>query len=195
MASGSYKSGEVTYSWGGDMLAFIINFTSIGIKKKMTFKTMARESTCIEDLMHHLKASNGITGKLVDKRLSSKLTLSEAGIVTNTVLEMESFTPAKRFTYNIAVKLPDGVVINVHVHSGTTIAELKHKIQDEIGMPVEEQVLEYSGRPVKHERLTVEICGHKKTPFVLKWQPCKFKLNVCLQYFNIAGSFSFFARV
>lgn len=99
MASGSYKSGEVTYSWALDMVNFIINFTSIGIKKKMTFKTMARESTCIEDLMHHLKASNGITGKLVDKRLSSRMTLSEAGIVTNTVVEMESFTPASKAVY------------------------------------------------------------------------------------------------
>ena len=157
------------------MVTFIIKFTSIGVKKKMTFKTKARESSSIGDLLHHLKASKGITGKLIDKMLHSRMTLAEAGVITNTVLEMESFRPAKRFTHNIAVKLPhpDGTVINVQVHQTTTIRELKHKIQDEIGMPVEEQLLEYCGRRVKQEKLTVEICGHKKTPFVLKWQPRK----------------------
>ena len=110
--------------------------------------------------MYHLKASKGITGRLVNagKPLNDKTTLAEAGITENTVVEMKSFITPKRFTNNIAVKFPHGDVFNVQVHSGTTIGELKHKLQDEINMPVEEQILE-------------ENRFSKKT----QWQSCRRK--------------------
>lgn len=156
------------------LITVFINFTAVGIKKKLTFKVQVQQSSCIRDFMRHLKASKGITGKIVGRELSESTTLAEAGIVTTTVLGMEGFTTPKRFTHRVPVKLPDGVVINVHVHSGTTIGDLKHKIQDEIGMPVEEQALRYHGRQIKQDELSIEICVHKKTPFVLKWQQRKF---------------------
>ena len=151
------------------MITVFINFTAVGIKKKLTFKVQVQQSSCIRNFMRHLKASKGITGKIVGRELSESTTLAEAGIVTMTVLGMEGFTTPKRFIQKVAVKLPDGRVIDVHVHSGTTIGDLKHKIQDEIGTPVEEQVLRYHDRQIKQDELSIEICGHKKTPFVLKW--------------------------
>ena len=61
------------------------------------------------------------------------------------------------------------ISINVQVHVGTTPGELRHKLQDETGMPVEEQILEYNGRPVNQRKTVVEICRHMETPIVLKW--------------------------
>lgn len=126
--------------------------------------------------MEHLKASKGITGKLnIDKKLRDTIKLPEAGITADKILEMESWVTPKRSTHNIPVKLPDGELINVQVHNCTTIKELSHKLQDETGMAVEEQFLEYNGKPVQQDKLPVEICGHRKMPIVLKWQSSKSK--------------------
>lgn len=151
-------------------------FTSIGISKKLSFDIRIRLSDRIEDLMRHLKASKGITGRLImERELSKRMTLAEAGIHPGTVIEIESYNPAKRFSHNIPLKLPNGIVIFIQVHSSSTIGDLKHKIQDEIGMPAEDQTLEYSGRRLKQDKLSVDICGHKKTPLVVKWVPSEFK--------------------
>ena len=55
------------------------------------------------------------------------------------------------------------IVINVQVHEGTTTAGLKHIIQDETGIPVEDQILEYDGiQIIEDKKRVVEICIHKK---------------------------------
>lgn len=179
MTAAMPPGGQAEYSWDGDTASLTINFASVGIKKKTKFFIRVRLTDCIEDLMIHLKVSKGITGKLAHRgeslqKLNPKMTLAEAGIIPNAILEMESYKAAKRFTHNIPVKLPNSNVINVQVHSGTTIGDLKHKIQDEIGMPVEEQLLEYSGKILHHDKLSVEICGHKRIPFELKCLPSKY---------------------
>lgn len=164
--------GQAEYSWNGDTVCLTINFASVGIKKKSRFIVRVQLTDSYGDTLNHLKASKGVTGRLVMEREPSKrMTLAEAGILPGAVLEMESFTPAKRFSHNIPVKLPNGTEINVQVHSSSTIGDLKHKIQDEIGMLVEEQSLEYNGRRLNQDKVSVEICGHKKTPLILKWQP------------------------
>ena len=170
MASGLDKSDVET-----DMITLVIKFVNIG-KKFATFRVRIRQSSCIRDLKDHLKASRGIIGKLKkgNKELSDGMTLAEAGITSGMVFRMESHTPAKQFDYNISVKSPNGAVINIQVNHRTMIEDLKHKIQDEIGMPVEQQILEYNGRSVNQSRAPVlEICGYKKTPIVVKWKPCK----------------------
>lgn len=169
---------QAEYSWDGDTAYLTINFTSVGIKKKTKYLIRVRLTDSIEELMNHLKCSKCITGKLAHsgkclQKLNPKMTLAEAGILPNAILEMESFTAAKRFTHNILVKLPNSNVINVQVYSGTTIGHLKHKIQDEIGMPVEEQLLEYSGKTFAHDKRVVEIFGYKRIPFELL--PSKYK--------------------
>ena len=150
------------------MTTLIICFTIIGTKKTR-FKVRVRNSSSIKELKDHLKAGRGVEGRLRDKKLSDNVTLAEAGIITDTVLEVESFRTPKRFTHNISVKVIDGEDLNVQVHQGTTAGELKHKLQDETGMPVEEQILEYNGRVVNQGKIVVKICRHKKTPIVLKW--------------------------
>lgn len=179
MASGGHRAGE---SWDSGMIPVTVNFTSVGIKKESTFEVKLRRSSCIGDVKHHLKTSKGITGKLTinNEELSDEMTLAEANIVAGTVLVMESYTPAKVFTHNIPVKIPNGKVINVKVHNGTTIGDLKHKIQDEICMPVEKQSLEYGGRPVRMKELPVEICRHEKTPIILKYQARKCSGNIII---------------
>ena len=155
------------------MTTLIICFTTIGLHKEETFfKVRVRNSSSIGDVKDHLKASIDIVGRFTSKNLnlSDKLTLKEAGIITGTILEMESFRKPKRFTHKIPVKVIGGKEINVQVHQGTTARDLKHKLQDETGMPVEEQILEYNGRPVNQRGTVVEICRHKKTPIILKWR-------------------------
>ena len=109
------------------------------------------------------------------------MTLKELGIVTGTILEMKSYTQAKEYTHSIPVKRPNGAMMNVQVHSGTTTGGLKHIIQDKIGMLVEEQVLEYDGLQIMQDKkLVVEICVHKKH-IVLKSR----KFNRCCTYWTV----------
>ena len=157
----------------GDMISVDIDFTTLGIQgeiKKETFKGVRiRQSCCIRDLEDHLKLSRGITGKILmnERQLSNSMTLKELGIVTGTVLEMKSFTPAKQYTHSILVKRPNGAMMNVQVHSGTTTGGLKHILQDKIGMPVEQQVLEYDDMIVQDKKRVVELFGHKKNPIIV----------------------------
>ena len=153
----------------GGMISVDIDFTSFqgGIMKQNSYFKGVKipESSSIRDLKEHLKISKGITGKILmnERELSNSMTLKELEIVTGTVLEMKSFTPAKQYTHSIQVKRPNGAVMNVLVYSGTTTGGLKHILQDKIGMPVEEQVLEYDdGMIVQDKKRVVEICVHKK---------------------------------
>lgn len=168
--------GDSIPSWNYGMERITISFTNIGIRKKLRFEIRFRLSDRIEDFMNHLKASKGIIGKLVRKdEVSDRMTLAEAGILPGEVIEMESYTPPKRSTYSIPVTLPDGREINIPVHSRSTVHDLKHKIQDEIGMHAEEQLLKWNGKQLKQDKLSVEICGYKKIPVVLERQPSEFK--------------------
>ena len=168
----------------GDMISVDIDFTSFqGGIKRQTFKGIRiPQSSCIRDLKDHLKLSKGITGKVLmnKKELSNNMTLKELGIVTGIVLEMKSYTPAKPYTHSIPVKRVNGTVISVQVHSGTTTGGLKHIIQDKIGMPVEEQVLEYDDMIVQDKKRVVEICVHKKH-IALKSR----KFNWCCTYWIV----------
>lgn len=172
VASDNHRTREASYLWEGGMINLFIKVAVVGIKKKSTFSVRVPKSSSIGDLMLHLKVSKGIAGSIAtNKKLSDKMTLAEAGIVTDTVVVVESYAPSKRLTHTIPVKLPNGVVINVQVHSGTTTEELKHKIQDVIGMPVEKQVLEYAGRPIKLHKLVIDtLYTNKKRSFVLKYR-------------------------
>ena len=118
------------------------------------------------------------------KELSINMTLKELGIVTGTVLDMESFTPAKRYTHSIPVKHPNDKVMNVQVHSGTTTGGLKHMLQDKVGVPVEDQVLEIDSMIVKDHKLVTEMCVRKKI-IVLKTR----KFNCTGQYTQSIFSF------
>ena len=173
----------------GDMISVDIDFTSTqGRTRKQTYQGVKiPRSSSIRELRDHLKHSKGITGRiLMNKReLSNNRTLKELGIVRDTVLEMKSYTQVKEFPHSIPLQHPTGT-INVYVHEITTTGGLKHIIQDEIGMPVEEQVLEYDGKQIMQDkRLVVEICVHKKTPMIVK--PSKFKL-LCIVHIIILDS-------
>jgi len=171
--------GQAEYSWDGDTASLTINFATVGIKKKSRFTVRVQLTDCYEDFMNHLKASKGVTGRLVmEREPSKKMTLAEVGIPPGAVLKVESFKAARRFDHKVPVKLPNGTVINVPVHSSSTISDLKHMIQDEIGMPVEQQSLEHNDKHVNQDKkIVVEIVGHKTTPLILKWVPSEFKLN------------------
>ena len=169
----------------GDLISVDIDFTSSqgGIKKQTFKKVRILQSSSIRDLKDHLKLSKGITGKVLmnKKELNNSMTLKELGIVTGTVLEMKSYTQAKEYTHSIPVKCTDGTVISVQVHSGTTTGGLKHIIQDQIGIPFEEQVLEYDGLQIMQDKKrVVESCVRKKH-IVLKSR----KFNWCCTYWTV----------
>lgn len=181
--------GQAEYSWDGDTVHLTINFASVGIKKKSRFIVRIRLTDSYGDFLNHLKAGKGVTGRLVmDREPSNRMTLAEAGILPGGVVKMESYTPAKRFDHKIPVKLPDGTEIDVLVHNKSTIGDLKHKIQDEIGMLVEEQSLEYNGRRLNQDKVSVEICGHRKTPLILKWQPITSEFKTVFTKYSIVDN-------
>jgi len=174
MASG----GQAECSWDGDTACLIVDIACVGLKKKSRFIVRVRLTDYYEDFLNHLKASKGVTGRLVmETEPNKRMTLAEVGIPPGAVLKVESYTPPRRFDHKVSVKLPDGTVIDVQVNNKSTIGDLKHKIQDEIGMLVEEQSLEYNGRYLNEDKVAVEICGLEKTPLILKWVPSEFNLN------------------
>lgn len=148
------------------MKTVTINFTIVGTREKSTFVVKVKSSARInlKEVKHHVKASKGIVGKILhnNAELSEEMTLAEAG----TVLDMESYTPPKLFKHKIAVKHLTGEVINVQVHSGTVFADLKHKIHDETGIPVDKQILEYRSRPLNPDKQLVEVCVHLSTHII-----------------------------
>lgn len=152
-----------------DMISVIIDFTNTqnGTKKQPFKGVRIPQTCCIRDLKDHLKLSKGITGRiLMNKKelsITNSMTLKELGIVTGTVLDMKSYTPAKQYTHSIQVKRMNGAMMNVQVHSGTTTGGLKHILQDETGLPVEDQVLECDGLQIMQDKKrVVEICVNKK---------------------------------
>ena len=148
------------------------NFTIIGTRKKSTFYVKVKSSAHIKDVKYHVKAGKGIVGKILENNaeLSDEMTPAEAG----TILDMASYTPPKLFKHKIAVKCPTGEVINVQVHSGMVFADLKHKIQDETGIPVDKQILEYRGRPLNPDKRVFEVCVHTNIQIKLKSRKSEF---------------------
>ena len=169
----------------GDLISVDIDFTSFqgGIKKQTFKKVRIPQSSSIRDLKDHLKLSKGIKGMVLmnKEELSNSMTLKDLGIVNGTVLEMKSYRQAKEYAHSIPVKCLNGAMMNVQVHSGTTTEELKHIIQNKIGMLVEEQVLEYDSLPIMQDKkLVVGMCVHKKH-IVLKSR----KFNQCCTYWTV----------
>ena len=70
------------------------------------------------------------------------------------------------------MSIPGGHKIQLRVLNTTTLQELKHKIQDEIGMLHDEQILLHKGKPQKSTARTVELYTLGKEGLTLKWQ-CK----------------------
>ena len=164
-----------------DVISCNVDFTSTqGDIKAKTFEGVrASRLWCVRDFKEHLKLTKGITGRILmnKKELNINKMLKELGIGTGTVLVMKSYTKVKDFNHSIGLKCLDGTVIIVQVHEGTTIKGLKHIILNEVGMPVEEQVLEHGGTQIMQDKkLVVDICSsYKKIPIVLKSR----KFNLC----------------
>ena len=174
--------------WSVGVMKLTVRFKIHGIREPQEYQVRAKTSTTIYAFMKHIAASHGVSadGKLfylgvcLSNTGDRHTTLEEHGVHDESLMELVSYKAPKRLQHPILVSIPGGHKIQLRVLNTTTLQELKHKIQDEIGMPYEEQILLHKGRPQKSTTRTVELYTLGKEGLTLKWQ-CKDDDNTAKQ--------------
>lgn len=174
--------------WSVGVIHLTIRFKIHGIREPQEYRVRARTSTTISEFIKHIAASHGVSadgrlfyrGVCLSNPSDKHTTLEEHGVHDESLLELISYKAPKRLQHPILVSIPGGHKIQLRVLNTTTLQELKHKIQDEIGMPHDEQVLLHKGKPQKSTTRTVEFYTLGKEGITLKWQ-CKDDDNTAKQ--------------
>lgn len=138
--------GVNDFEWTKDIILVNIYFQSHGINKPERYKARDSPNTTIEIFKIHLKKSKGIMGKLSLEKNGPELdphsSLKENGIRDGSQLFLKSFTPRRKFiSHRIQVQISNANMdpIKLNVSSQAHIYDLAHMLQDECGMPVDEQ--------------------------------------------------------
>ena len=174
------------HEWALSMIIISVLFRCVGTSKPEKYKVAVNRNISIAGFMEHLKASRSITGKLLlnGKELKEDnrdATLHSYGITNGTQLSVRSFKHVKKPCHPIRVnvideELQEPLPVIIMVLPSTKFIEMAHVVQDECGMPVEEQVWYRTGKMLKMSRyknsLAVDHYDHMaKEPLVVKWLP------------------------
>lgn len=149
--------------------------------KPRKYKVIVRPNISIKNFMEHLKLSNCIIGQLSlqqnGPKLESDTTLEENGIRNGSELYLKSFArkkkPKPELTYKIEVKICDAATdsIKFDVSSKAQIKDLAHMVQDECGMPVDEQVWLRGDKPLENKNaIAVAVANQLKVKWLYKGQ-------------------------
>lgn len=126
--------------------------------------------------MKHLKASLDISGSLTtksgqqfDEHMKSTRTLQDVGIVDHPNVVMKSFKTYHRLqhTHPVTIYTKNNEKFTVKVRSVTDITELKHIVQDKLGIPMDEQLYSQNSRLLKKEIRVVSLCQHGRGKLML----------------------------
>lgn len=142
------------------------------------FEVKVRLTDTVETFKEHLKNSLDITGRLTTKNgehLDSLLqrSLKEVGILPNSTVVMTSFKSNIRLqhSHTITVHLKNYSDFKFKVRSATDVDELRHIVQDKLGMPIGEQVYMQHGKVLRRGIKVVSLCQHGRGKLILIWQP------------------------
>lgn len=112
----------------------------------------------IADVKKKLNDKEGIPAseqrlEFEDEPLNDKDTVGDAGIKHGDVLRLQPM--------EILVRDPDGNEFPVQVSPTDTIGDVKDKIEDQEGIPKDEQRLAFKGKPLTKDKKTLRDCGIK----------------------------------
>lgn len=166
-----------------NLVALNVRFSCVGLKTKpLKLKAQVRLTDTVEALKVHLKASHDISGSLkdeagrrLDRHDQMKTCLQDLGTSRNSTVLMTSYKSYNRLQHShpITIHVENYGDFTVKVRSVTDIDELRHIIQDKLGMPMEEQVYTQGGKVLRRNIKVVSRCGHEhgRDMLTLIWQP------------------------
>lgn len=161
------------HEWAKSMIVVLVHFLSVGSIEE-NYKVTVKRNISIDGFMKHLKASKSVSGtlKLGEKELDiTNATLNNCGISNGTQVSVRSYTPRKKLAYIVRVKVVDEE-FKIKVSHFTKFSELAHMVQDECGMPADEQTWYKGGKPLKMSSRVVEHYDNRsKLPLEVKWSP------------------------
>ena len=172
---------QTEQDWSRGMITVTVRYRRPG-SRPQPHEVMVKQSGTIAKLISHVKASKGLTtdtlsfsfrGLPLDRHTDR--TLSDCNVKGGSIIDLRSYVLPKR-TKDLTVQIN---VYQIHnplklaVLSSTTVEQLMHMIQDEIGMPVAEQLLLHQGKPVRNRQQQLVEQYHIKGPFALQWQEPK----------------------
>ena len=150
------------------LVMLVVSFKARGNSQSSKHTVRAKLTDTVAKTKHHITASVGLSGRLSYKGVQldqyAQDILRDHGVCEGSVLELTSFTPPKRIQHTVKVKvlgaassLKNSDPLSLKVNHTSTLEELKHKIQDAVGIPVEDQLLKYKDKEVKSNMRTVEL--------------------------------------
>lgn len=162
-----------------------LNFSCVGATTKPSrFSVKVKPTDTVEWLKNHLKNSHDISGSLKDEAGREldcpeliKSSLQDVGISRNSVVVMKSYKSYNRLQHShpITIHVLSYGDFTVKVRSATNLDELRHIIQDKLGIPFEEQIYTQGGKGLRKDIKVVSRCGHARgrDKLTLKWQPAR----------------------
>lgn len=161
----------------------IVKYTCVGTMKSRIpqFTVNVRLTDTVQAFKDHLQFSHNIAGLLkneagmqLDLSCNMKTSLQALGLRSNSVVVVESFKQYNRlqYSYQITIHVKNHRDIKFKVRSATDIDELRHIVQDKVGMPIEEQVYaQGQSSGLKKDVRVASRFHHGKDKLTLIWQP------------------------
>ena len=163
------------HEWAAAMIVVYLLFRSVGIKKPEKYSFRVNLETTLRTFRQHILASKSIAGilSLRGRDIVDDKTFNDYGIVNGSQLSLRSYNPRKKNTQPIRIQVVDqqSYIITIMVAVRTTLSDLRHMVQDECGMPVEEQIWSKRGRSIDMNKriYAVEYYNIQKHPLEVRW--------------------------
>ena len=170
------------FVWAQYMILLYVQFHYVGKNTDITFPVCVSPNHTVGLLKQHLqKTGKFIPGsKLLLKgvELRDDALLNGAGVRNETRLNVRSFAARKKPTgHPIRVRVTDSdgnekTVMKISIVANTNFLQLAHMVQDECGMPVEEQTWYKDKKVLRMSKYkTLPVTGNYMDYFEVKWSP------------------------
>ena len=161
-----------------------VDFNCVGLKTKPSrLSVQVRPTDTIKWFKNHLKNSHDISGSLkdhagtqLDRPWQMEMSLRDLGITHNSAVEMTSYKSYNRLQHShpVTIYVESLGDLTIKVRSATDMEELRHIIQDKLGMLMEEQMYTQGGKGLIRRNMKVVSrcgCAYGRDKLTLKWQP------------------------
>lgn len=165
------------FEWALGMIYVIVYFEIHGIKREK-HGIWIRPDASIDDIIDHIKSSKCMTGTLTlsltknGAKLKSDSTLEGSVIMNDSRLYLTSYRPRRksRSTYRIQVKICNLDKRPIRLTANDP-SELYHKVQDAIGMAVDEQAWFNGDTLLDTYSSVVKAMNDQHCLLKVKWSP------------------------